>query len=59
MTLQNGSSKPAKIGDRLKLMAIGVAPRKRPSTGVRSAKGIGRIVTFVPVKVSVSVGMAT
>ena len=27
MTLQNGSSRPAKIGDRLKLMAIGVAPR--------------------------------
>ena len=59
MTLQNGSSKPAKIGAREKLMAIGVAPTNRPSIGVRSAKGMGRTVTFLPAKVSVRAGTPT
>ena len=59
ITLQNGSSRPAKIGAREKLIAIGVAPTNRPSIGVRSAKGIGRIVTFLSAKVSVKAGIPT
>ena len=46
MIPQNGASKPAKIGPRLKLIAIGTPMKIWPSWGVRSTKGMGMIVTF-------------